>query len=125
MIIADMAVRKRTSVIVLAIVIIIFGLVAYNSLPRESSPDITIPYVFVTTTYEGVAPADMEELITIPIERKLKGIDHVAVAASIVKVIVAVVAKRAVPALGQEGQIPLVHVLIAVHVGPKGAAALG
>jgi multidrug efflux pump len=46
-------------------------------LPRESFPDITIPYVFVTTTYEGVAPEDMEELITIPIERKLKGIDDV------------------------------------------------
>jgi CzcA family heavy metal efflux pump len=47
------------------------------TLPRESFPDITIPYVFVTTTYEGVAPQDMEELITIPIERKLKGIDNV------------------------------------------------
>ena len=49
----------------------------YVTLPRESFPDITIPYVFVTTTYEGVAPEDMEELITIPIERKLKGIDDV------------------------------------------------
>ena len=31
----------------------------------------------MTTTYEGVAPEDMEELISIPIERKLKGISDV------------------------------------------------
>ena len=77
MIISDMAVRKRTSVVVLAIVIIIFGLVAYNSLPRESSPDITIPYVFINTQYPGVAPEDIEQSITIPIEKKLKGLDAV------------------------------------------------
>ncbi|MBU4427128.1 MAG: efflux RND transporter permease subunit, partial [Proteobacteria bacterium] len=77
MIISDMAVRKRTSVVVLAIVIIIFGLVAYNSLPRESSPDITIPYVFINTQYPGVAPEDIEQSITIPIEKKLKGLEAV------------------------------------------------
>ena len=77
MIISEMAVRKRTSVVVLAIVIIIFGLVAYNSLPRESSPDITIPYVFITTQYSGVAPEDIEQSITIPIEKKLKGLEAV------------------------------------------------
>ncbi|MCG2779174.1 MAG: efflux RND transporter permease subunit, partial [Desulfobacterales bacterium] len=77
MIISDMAVRKRTSVVVLAIVIIIFGLVAYNSLPRESSPDITIPYVFINTQYPGVAPEDIEQAITIPIEKKLKGLEAV------------------------------------------------
>ena len=49
----------------------------YLVLPRESSPDITIPYVFVTTTYEGVAPEDMEKLITLPLERKLKGLSDV------------------------------------------------
>ena len=77
MIISEMAVRKRTSVVVLAIVIILFGLVAYNSLPRESSPDITIPYVFITTQYSGVAPEDIEQSITIPIEKKLKGLEAV------------------------------------------------
>jgi multidrug efflux pump len=47
-------------------------------LPRESFPDITIPFVFVTTTYEGVAPEDMEKLITISIERKIKGISDLS-----------------------------------------------
>ena len=51
MIISEVAVRKRTSVVVMAVVIIIFGVIAYFSLPRESAPDITIPYVFIKTDY--------------------------------------------------------------------------
>ncbi|UCG64815.1 MAG: efflux RND transporter permease subunit [Deltaproteobacteria bacterium] len=71
------AVSKRTSVVVLAIIIIIFGYLAYNSLPREAAPDITIPYIFVMTRYPGVAPEDIEQSITIPIEKKLKGLEAV------------------------------------------------
>jgi len=77
MIISDLAVTKRVSVIVLALVIVIFGLTAYQLLPREASPDVTIPYVFISTTYPGVSPEDIEQSITIPIEKKLKGLENV------------------------------------------------
>ncbi|MBW2208511.1 MAG: efflux RND transporter permease subunit, partial [Deltaproteobacteria bacterium] len=77
MIIPETAVRKRTSVVFLAIVIIIFGVIAYGLLPRESAPDITIPFVFIQTDYPGVAPEDIEQSITIPIEKKLKGLEAV------------------------------------------------
>jgi CzcA family heavy metal efflux pump len=77
MILNEFALRRQVTVLALLVMIVVAGLYFYATLPRESFPDITIPYVFVTTTYEGVAPADMEELITIPIERKLKGIDDV------------------------------------------------
>ncbi|UCH06451.1 MAG: efflux RND transporter permease subunit [Deltaproteobacteria bacterium] len=73
----QIAVRKRTSVVVLAMIIAIFGLMSYNSLPRESAPDITIPYIFIMTSYPGVAPEDIEQSITIPIEKKLKGLERV------------------------------------------------
>ncbi len=59
---------------VLLIFIIIAGIYSYIALPRESDPDITIPYIFIETEYEGMAPEDMEKLITMPIERKLKGL---------------------------------------------------
>jgi multidrug efflux pump len=77
MIVSDTAVKKKTSVVVAAMIIIIFGLVAYDSLPREAAPDITIPYIFITTNYPGVAPEDVEQSITIPIEKKLKGLEGV------------------------------------------------
>ena len=77
MIIPTTAVKKRTSVVVLAIIIIIFGFMSYNSLPRESAPDITIPYIFIITNYPGVAPEDIEQSITIPIEKRIKGLEAV------------------------------------------------
>ncbi len=77
MILTDTAVRHRISVIVLAVIILVFGVYCYNILPRESEPDITIPYVFVSTDYKGVSPSDIETSITIPIEKKLKGLEGV------------------------------------------------
>ena len=74
MIINETAVKRQTTVLALLLLIVVVGIYSYVTLPRESFPDITIPYVFVTTTYEGVSPADMETLVTIPIERKLKGL---------------------------------------------------
>jgi multidrug efflux pump len=77
MIVSDTAVNKSITVMVLAVIIIVFGIYCYNVLPRESDPDITIPNVFVTTSYRGVSPADMETSVTIEIEKKLKGLDGV------------------------------------------------
>ena len=77
MIVSDTAVRQRVSVMVLALIILIFGTYCYRVLPRESEPDITIPNVFVSTSYKGVASKDIETSITIEIEKKLKGLEGV------------------------------------------------
>ncbi|MFK4764407.1 efflux RND transporter permease subunit [Desulfobaculum sp. SPO524] len=77
MIINTAALKRQSAVLVLLLFIITAGATAYVSLPLESSPDITIPYIFVSTAYEGVAPEDMEELVTIPLERKLRGLKDV------------------------------------------------
>jgi multidrug efflux pump len=74
---SDYAVRQRISVMVLAVIILVFGAYCYRVMPRESAPDITIPFVFVSTTYKGVSPSDIETSITIPIEKKLKGLEGV------------------------------------------------
>jgi multidrug efflux pump subunit AcrB len=77
MILSDTAVKNRVSVLVLLVIIVIMGLYSYLVLPRESAPDITIPYVFVQTDYRGVSASDIETAITIKIEKKLKGLDKV------------------------------------------------
>jgi multidrug efflux pump len=77
MIVNQLALKRRVTVLALLFFIVVAGIYCYLTLPRESFPDITIPYVFVTTKYEGVSPEDMEKLITIPIERKLKGVSDV------------------------------------------------
>jgi multidrug efflux pump subunit AcrB len=77
MIISDTAVKKSITVMVLSVIIIVFGVYSYLVLPRENEPDITVPYVFVSTSYKGVSPTDIETSITIEIEKKLKGLDGV------------------------------------------------
>lgn len=45
MILSDLAVKKRVSVLVLAAIILVMGISSYVTLPRESSPDVTIPNI--------------------------------------------------------------------------------
>jgi len=77
MIISTTAIRNRISVMVLGMIILVVGIYCYMVLPRESAPDITIPNVFISTSYKGVSSSDIETAITIPIEKKLKGLDRV------------------------------------------------
>jgi len=76
-IVSDTAVKNRISVVVLSVILLVFGVYCYFELPREATPDITIPNVFVSTDYKGVSSSDIETSITIPIEKKLKGLDRV------------------------------------------------
>ncbi len=75
--ITNAAISHRSTVFAVMVIAVLTGIYSYITLPRESSPDITIPYVLVVTTHEGVAPSDIETLITLPIERKLKGLKDV------------------------------------------------
>ena len=69
-----LAVDHPTSVLVLTAIIILAGLVSYFSIPKESMPEITVPFVAVNTVYSGVAPEDMETLITRLLEEDLNEI---------------------------------------------------
>ncbi len=77
MIISNTAIKNRMSVIIMTLIIVLLGAYCYSVLPRESTPDITIPYIFVSTNYRGVSSEDIETAITVKIEKKLKGIDGV------------------------------------------------
>ncbi len=71
------AIKKSTTVFVLIVFIFLMGMTSYLSLPRELAPEIEIPYMIVTTIYAGVPPADIENLITRPIEQELKTLKDV------------------------------------------------
>ena len=68
------AVDNRTAVYIIAILITAFGLYKFNTLPKEQFPDIVVPTISVTTVYVGNSPKDIENLVTRPIEKQLKGI---------------------------------------------------
>ncbi|MCA9299338.1 MAG: efflux RND transporter permease subunit, partial [Phycisphaerales bacterium] len=70
-------VDHAVTVAILVLTILIFGVSAYVTLPREAAPDIKIPVVIVSTPYFGVSPGDIESLVTVPLERKLKDLKDV------------------------------------------------
>lgn len=77
MILSNYAIKFRVAVLVFVFVLAIAGSVSYVTLPREGTPDITIPYVFITAYYEGTAPEEMEKLVTIPLEKQLNDVEDV------------------------------------------------
>lgn len=68
------AVDNKTAVYIIAIIITIMGLMNFNSMPKEQFPDIVVPTISVATIYVGNSPKDIENLVTQPIEKELKGI---------------------------------------------------
>ena len=68
------AVDNRTAVYIIAMLISAFGLYKFNTMPKEQFPDIVVPTISVTTVYVGNSPKDIENLVTRPIEKQLKGI---------------------------------------------------
>lgn len=68
------AVDNRTAIYIIAILISVYGMFKFNTLPKEQFPDIVVPTISVTTVYVGNSPKDIENLVTRPIEKQLKGI---------------------------------------------------
>ncbi|MHC4294539.1 MAG: efflux RND transporter permease subunit, partial [Planctomycetota bacterium] len=74
MLITNAAIKNRTTVFVLILLIVVTGTLSYVTVPREAAPDVEIPNILVTTTHEGVAPADVENTITRELEQELAGL---------------------------------------------------
>jgi multidrug efflux pump subunit AcrB len=68
------AIRNKTSMYLFMLIVTMVGVYQFNTLPKEQFPDIVIPTVYIQTVYVGNSPKDMENLVTQPIEKQIKGI---------------------------------------------------
>lgn len=71
------SIDNKTSIYILITFITFAGILSYIKLPKERFPDIVIPTIYVQTIYPGSSPKDIENLITKPIEKKIKSISGV------------------------------------------------
>jgi multidrug efflux pump len=71
------AIDNKISVYVLVFIISVFGIINYNTIPKEQIPEIVIPMINVNSIYPGTSPSDMENLVTRPLEKNLKSISGV------------------------------------------------
>ena len=77
MILSDLSIKRPVVCIVLSLLIVTVGLLAFRSLPVREYPDIDAPVVSVTTRYPGAAAEVVETQITDPLEEQLSAIEGV------------------------------------------------
>lgn len=68
------SIKNKTSIYLIMVFVSAMGLYQFVTLPKEQFPDIVIPTIYVQTVYVGNSPKDMENLVTQPIEKEIKGI---------------------------------------------------
>jgi len=73
-IVTTWAVKNKTAIYLLMLVVSGWGIFQFMTLPKEQFPDIVIPTIYVSTIYTGNSPKDMENLVTRPIEKQIKSI---------------------------------------------------
>ena len=72
-----LAVRRRVAVLMTALAVVAFGIVGYQRLALDLLPDISYPSLTVQTDFPDTAPAEVENLVTRPVEETvgvLKGL---------------------------------------------------
>ncbi|KZX62588.1 acriflavin resistance protein [Vibrio sp. HI00D65] len=75
--IIDAALSSARTMLSLLVLILVAGVITYITIPKESSPDITIPIIYVSVGHQGISPTDAERLLVRPIEQELRSIEGV------------------------------------------------
>ena len=72
--IIDAAFARARVVILMLVMLLLVGTYAYVSIPKEASPEIPLPRVYVSTGLDGISPTDAERLLIEPLEAEFASI---------------------------------------------------
>src|SRR5438874_9284350 len=72
----DFALDNRFLILLAAILLLMWGAIAFHNLPVEAYPDVANNYVQVITQWPGHAAEEIEQQVTIPVEIQMNGIPH-------------------------------------------------
>ena len=71
----DAAISRARPVLLVLVLVLLAGSVAYVTIPKESDPDVAIPIIYVRIAHEGISPGDAERLLVRPMEQELRNIE--------------------------------------------------
>ncbi len=82
----DISLRQRLLIILCSVVLGVGGIYAFRNIPIDAFPDVTSVLVQVVTKAPGLSPAEVERLVTYPIELQLTGVPALTEMRSLTKV---------------------------------------
>ncbi len=71
----DVAINRARMIVAFIALSIVAGWMSYTGLPKEGSPSIDIPTIYVSVNYPGVSALDAERLLVKPLETQLKTLE--------------------------------------------------
>ena len=74
---SEFSIKRPIFTIMIMLVVLVLGFIALSRLPIDLMPDITYPTLNVSTSYPNTAPAEMEQMITRPIEEAMSSVPGV------------------------------------------------
>ena len=72
--IIDAAFSRGRVVLMVLLMLLGVGAVAYVAIPKEANPEVPLPLVYVSTGLEGISPSDAERLLIEPMESEFAAI---------------------------------------------------
>lgn len=75
--IIDFSMQRKRAILMVLFLILVSGFYTYVSIPREDTPDVKIPIIYVSMTHEGISPEDAEDMLIKPMEVELRSIEGI------------------------------------------------
>ena len=69
------ALSHSRTVLMIFVLLLVSGVVTYANIPKESNPDVPIPFIYISIAHDGISPEDAERMLVKPMERELRSID--------------------------------------------------
>ena len=79
------ALNNRPVVVLLTLLLVVWGVDSARRLPIDAVPDVTTVQVAIITSAPALSPVEVEQFVTVPVERALAGVPHMAELRSISK----------------------------------------
>ena len=74
---SKLSVNRPVTVIMVTLIVVILGVVSLAGIPIDLMPQIQIPIAIVSTSYSGVGPQEIEELVTKPLENAVATVSEI------------------------------------------------
>ena len=75
--ISTWAINNRVTVYIVTLLIVVTGVIAYVTMPREDFPEIIENKIYISSVFPGNSAEDVEKLVVKPLEKEFKNISGV------------------------------------------------